>query len=184
MNHPSETQLALLAGGDLCAEDASAAARHLTECPDCREKVDGFRNAAAWLKSVAAEPDAEQICRLREKVAARSVRRPKWKVFGWLAAATAAVTIAVFMSLPRTRPVHQALPPAVELPPLPAGRAYLGPLVLPRTELKASVNAAAPRLTLMAKSSASSPVIRVKTSDPDVVILWVVGDGSEQEKEQ
>lgn len=107
----------------------------------------------------------------------------RWGLFGWLAAAVAALAF-IFFAVPRPKPTLKDSAATVVLPPLLVGRASLGPLVLPSPERRRPIKRALPRLTLVAKNSEDMPVVRVKTSDPDVVILWVVGGGSEQEKEQ
>jgi hypothetical protein len=136
------------------------------------------------LKSVAAEPEARQIYTLRERVCERMRRHGENWV--WWAAA-AAIAAFVFGGILWFRPVPE--PPRVStataLPPLPGGRSSVARLVLQsHVEHKKPMKKAKPRLTLVANNSEGMPVVRVRTSDPDVVILWVVGDGSEQEKEQ
>lgn len=188
MTHIPDMQLSLYAGGELDASDASVTAQHLDQCAECRKKADEFRFAAEWLKSAAAEPDTGQLYTLRESVLQRVPQTRSRKPFWWMIAAAASLALIFFAAL-LLGPAQKNFSATVELPPLPAGRASLGPLVLPSRVLpsrdwKGAVRRAPPRLTLVAKSSESMPVIRVKTSDPNVVILWVVGDGSEQEKEQ
>jgi hypothetical protein len=185
MTHISEAVLSLYAGGELEGGESVQVTEHLEGCAECRSKVDQFRGAAAWLKGVAAEPEAGQIYTLRESVRERTDRRSgKWL---WWTAAAAAMVVLIFIGILRFRPVPE--PPKVStataLPPLPHGPGSVIRLVLPKSvEHEKPVRNTKPRLTLVANSSEGMPVIRVRTSDPDVVILWVVGDGSEQEKEQ
>lgn len=185
MTHIPETVLSLYGGGELDAGQSTPVAEHLEYCAECRGKVDEFRAAAAWLRSVAAEPEAGRVYALRDSVRERTRRHSaKWV---WWTAAAAAVIVLVFAGTARFRP--QPVPAEVStttaLPPLPHGRGPVTQLVLPKNvEHKKPVRRVKPRLTLVANNRVGMPVVRVRTSDPDVVILWVVGDGSEQEKEQ
>jgi anti-sigma factor RsiW len=185
MTHISEAMLSLYAGGELEAAELLRVAEHVEYCAECREKADEFRGAAAWLQSVAAEPEAVQVYTLRESVRERTRRhRGKWL---WWAAASAAMVAFVFVGILWFRPVPEPVKVATRpvLPPLPHGRGSVTRLVLPKSvEHEKPVRRAKPRLTLVANNSEGMPVVRVRTSDPDVVILWVVGDGSEQEKGQ
>ena len=185
MTHIPENRLALYAGGELDAPEALSVTRHLENCAECRHKTDEYRGAAEWLKGVAAEPHAGQLYRLRESVLQSVPQTHSRKSSSWITA-TAASLALVFVAVLLLRPAQKQSAPAtaVELPPLPAGRASLGPLILPGRDWHPAVRHAQPRLTLVAKSSENMPVIRVKTSDPNIVILWVVGSGSEQEKTQ
>jgi anti-sigma factor RsiW len=190
MTHIPETQLSLYAGGDL--EASASIARHLEDCAECRRRVEEFRLAEAWLKSVAAEPDGGQIYTLRESVLKRAARKRSRRPVWWMAAAAATVALVFFaVLLFRPAPVPRTLSRTTTLPPLISSSGSITPLVLPSRDWQGAVRTPRrvakkppPRLTLVAKNSEDTPVVRVKTSDPNVVILWVVGDGSEQEKEQ
>ena len=185
MTHVSEAVLSLYVGGELEAAESAQVIEHMEHCAECRRRADEFRGAAAWLKSVAAEPEAGQICTLREKVRETTQRRQgKWL---WWAAATTAMIALIFVGIVRFRPgpTPVKVATALALPPLPHGRGSVARLVLPsRVEHEKPRKKTKPRLTLVANNSEGMPIVRVRTSDPDVVILWVVGDGSEQEKEQ
>jgi anti-sigma factor RsiW len=180
MTHVPEAELALYAGGELSGAEAIAVERHVAECAECRRNLEEIRRAGTWLKSVAVQPGAGEVNALRERVYAGQRRRvPLW------APAVAAVICVVFGVLlfrPGRVPSEPAV--AIALPPLPIGRASAPPLVLPSPVLHRAVKAkhVEPRLTLLAHSDGDMPVVRVKTSDPNVVILWVVGGDSEQEK--
>jgi anti-sigma factor RsiW len=188
MTHIPETQLSLYAGGELDASDASVTAQHLEQCVACRKKADEFRLAAEWLKSVAAEPDAGQIYTLRESVLQSVPQKRSRKPFWWMAAAAAALALIFFVVL-LLRPAQKDSSVAVALPPLLTSRGSVTPLVLPSRDWQGAVTTprrapkkSAPRLTLVATNNEDTPVVQVKTSDPNVVILWVVGGGSEQER--
>jgi anti-sigma factor RsiW len=178
MTHIPETQLALYAGGEL---EARSIAPHLENCPECRRKAGEFRLAQAWLKSVAAEPDAGQFYTLRENVLQAVEKRHNRNALWWITASAASLAFVIFTAIIIRPAQKEPAVATVALPPLPTGRASLGPLVLTSRNREGAVRRAPPRLTLVAKNSESMPVVRVRTSDPNVVILWVVGSGSEEE---
>ncbi len=188
MTHIPETELALYAGGDLTASESAAVAQHLEQCAECRNKTEELRHAAEWLRTVAVEPDAEQIYTLRESVRSATAPMPRWKFFGF-AAAVAACLALIILAVPRFKPVRKGPSVTTVLPPVVSNHGPVAPLVLPSRDWQGAVRAKARvrkkavlQLTLVAKNNEGAPVIRVKTSDPNVVILWVVGNGSEQEK--
>lgn len=190
MTHIPETQLSLYAGGELQTSEATPIARHLEDCAECRRRAGEFRLTAAWLKSLAAEPDAGQVYTLRERVLQTAVQKHSRRPFWWIAAAAATLAL-VFFAVLLFRPAQKESSATAELPPLLASRGSVTPLILPSRDWQGAVRTPrrapkkpAPRLTLVAKNNEDMPVIRVQTSDPNVVILWVVGNGSEQEKEQ
>jgi anti-sigma factor RsiW len=189
MIHISEAELSLYAGGELEGTASARVTEHLESCAECLSKVDEFRGATAWLRNVAAEPEAGEIYRLRERVLQQRYRGgPLW----WAAAAAASLAfLLVGILLFRPAPAPPNVSVATTLPPLMSIHRLVMPLTLPSRDREEAVKTArrtpnrpAPQLMLVAKNSEDMPVVRVKTSDPDVVILWVVGDGSEQEKEQ
>lgn len=189
MTHIPETELALYAGGDLTASESAAVAQHLEQCAECHKKAEELRRAAEWLRTVAVEPDAEQIYTLRESVQSATASTPRWRFFGF-AAAVAACLALIILAVPRFMPVRKGPSLTTVLPPV-VPSSPVAPLILPSRDWQGAVRAKAPvrkkavhQLTLVAKNNEDAPVIRVKTSDPNVVILWVVGNGSEQEKEQ
>jgi len=55
MTHPSEADLALLAGGDLPFWQRWRLGRHLAACPRCREEIRTFREASGWLREASGD---------------------------------------------------------------------------------------------------------------------------------
>ena len=133
MTHVSEEMLSLYAGGELDAAESSQIEEHLQSCADCRKTAGEFCGAAAWLKSVAVEPEAGQLYTLRESV----VQRTRTRRYGgkrlWWAAAVAAMVALVFVGIVRFRPepAPEKVETAIALPPLPSGRGSVTRLVLP-----------------------------------------------------
>ncbi len=56
MKHPSETQLALFAGGDLAGYwQRWAVGRHVAQCGECQVEVSGLRETSGEVRSVVAD---------------------------------------------------------------------------------------------------------------------------------
>jgi len=55
MKHPSEIQLALLAGGDLAAWERWRVRHHLSRCAECKNEIEALRTASQQVREVAAE---------------------------------------------------------------------------------------------------------------------------------
>ena len=189
MTHVQEAELALYAGGELDGTEAVSVERHLAECVECRRSTEEIRRARAWLKSVAAEPGVGEVYALRGRVHAGQRRHvPLW-VPAFAAAICAVFTVLLFrpVRVGHTPPViparTTASTPAQVAAPRPAV-AEIRTLPPPDSSGREAVKRrhVPPRLTLVAHSNPNMPVVRVKSSDPNVVILWVVGGGSEQEK--
>jgi hypothetical protein len=71
MKHPSESQLALYAGGDLDILKRWRIRRHMGGCRDCQSEVSAFRTSAAALQSKRSElPDGVRWDRLASEMTA------------------------------------------------------------------------------------------------------------------
>ena len=108
--HPAETELALLAHGDLSLLQAWSLRRHVSRCPECQAELDGFRAAHQHLGSGADElPAGLRWDRLAEEMTAnirlgleagecvaavppRAVPAPRWRA----AAVVATVSALLF----------------------------------------------------------------------------------------
>lgn len=55
MRHPSEAQIALLAGHDLGRRERWRLARHIAHCTECRQQVQALRDARDQLRDLAHE---------------------------------------------------------------------------------------------------------------------------------
>lgn len=79
--HP-EIELVPYVRGELAPADRERVARHLDDCPDCRQDAAGLRELLARLSSTA--PAAPEVhwggfrAELREKLDARRARRRAW----------------------------------------------------------------------------------------------------------
>jgi hypothetical protein len=128
MKHPSETQLALFAGGDLAGYwQRWAVGRHVAQCGECQVEVSGLRETSGEVRSVVADLPKDlnwnrladdMTGNIRVGLAAgeaiarfdRPVGRPHLRL-GWnaglvLACATAVFLVAFWMSLPQPQAEH------------------------------------------------------------------------------
>lgn len=125
MTHPSETSLALLAGGDLGVWARWQAGRHLARCSRCRQEVEEFRTARDRLRySHAGMPDGmnwdwlarEMIANVHVGLAAgecvgpdeAEVRRFGWRTVAAVATVAALVLFGVWLQGPRPRAAKAA----------------------------------------------------------------------------
>ncbi len=127
MIHPSEVQLALLAGGDLSRWDRWRVSRHVGQCSRCANEVQAVRQASAQARDAAADlPKDLNWNRLAEEMTgnirvglaageaiARFDRpiagiRPRlgWNAAMVLAGATVIFGAAFWTSLPREQAQH------------------------------------------------------------------------------
>jgi hypothetical protein len=157
--------------GLLASEESSAVLDgHLAECVECRELAADLRANSDAFREMTAAPmpsvSGAVLARVRAQDARRKVAR-----WGWALAAAAAVLIMFGVTrhpqvAPTTEPpapqVGQAVPPAAA--PLVAN--------VPRVASKRQAKPPAPQAPLK---------IKMFTSDPDVVIYWLVEpkEGSE-----
>ncbi len=79
--HP-ESELVPYVRGELTPPERERVARHLEDCPDCRQDADGLRELLAKLSRSVPVPPAVNWggyrAELREKLTARRARRRAW----------------------------------------------------------------------------------------------------------
>jgi anti-sigma factor RsiW len=170
MNCPDwQERIALYAGGDLSEREAADVGRHLADCGQCREFLEGIEASQAFVREVHQEnvPSAAPYEAVRARVLERieSRRRRAW-FLGWTAGLAAAAIILMLLLLPRppaVEPVQFALKPP-EAPPI-APRARPIPHHR-RSRMRPAVPAEVP--------AAEPLVVKLITDDPDVVIYWIM----------
>jgi anti-sigma factor RsiW len=189
-----EALLALHVEGDLPGGETASVETHLRTCARCREFAAELRESQAVLKELReGDIDASALGVVRERVRASLDRRPAHRrpiVFVGVAAAAAAVIVTVLLLQPRpaTRESAEATSPRPTLAPSLATVAP--PTPSPVEERAVTRVAAAPKRTTRRVSTAAhisvepplpaapdeepSLVLNVPTSDPSVVIYWVV----------
>ena len=127
MKHPSETQLALLAGGDLGGyRERWRVTRHVAQCGDCQAEVKSLRDGSDQVRGLTAElpkdlnwnrlagemtgnirvglAAGEAIARF-DKPASRSLRLG-WNAALVLTCASAVFLVAFWISLPQPQAEH------------------------------------------------------------------------------
>lgn len=125
MKHPSETDLALLAGGDLGWVERWQIGRHLKGCDSCRNTFAGLQNASQELASEMSELPAglrwerlatEMSANIRVGIEAGECVAPVRQAaarWDWRAAAimatTSAVVIGAWFLNPAPHPVEHAM---------------------------------------------------------------------------
>ena len=140
MRHPSESELALMAGGELGLFARLRVSRHLKGCPECRAARCAFAEDRMWLSQCAGELPpglnwdrlaAEMKANIRlsleaDRCAGARRGNPAWSGRPALALASAAliIVVGVWLSLPQPvalRPVSgngvtlEATPTGIEL---------------------------------------------------------------------
>jgi anti-sigma factor RsiW len=156
--------------GLLASEETSAELdRHLAECVECRELAADLRANADAFREMSAMPmpsvSGAVLAQARRQETRRQVAR-----WGWALAAAAAIVIGFFA----TRPV-----PVAPLPPVVIGKALAHPVV--QHAVTPVVNTHRKRQATRSPAPQEPLKIKMFTSDPDVVIYWLVEpkEGSE-----
>ena len=174
-------EIGLWVEGDLPAAESAALERHLSECRSCRDEVEAIRGSQRLLKDLSAESLQPAVySAVRARVMARIQRPSRASRWRW-AAAAAALACGLMLMMVLRRPSVPARPPAaaraaavqpVTAPPrtaqpdLPHVPARAG------TVHRARHGSPAPR---PAAAAARQPLkIQLFTSDPEVVIYWIV----------
>jgi anti-sigma factor RsiW len=189
MNHIDERTLALFVSGDLDAQTTADAEAHLSDCSSCKALLASFSASGQWLRSLSTAPDARELAALRAGTLSRIAARPRRRL--WLAASGIAAALAVAAVLFASRYLTRvAQPPVVaEIPPPPAEQAPGAVPEIAKVEpairsirAKARMRSDRPQLKSVSLISQKDgpPILKMKTNDPNVVILWVMNGNSPQ----
>ena len=190
MNHIDERTLALLDSGDLDARTAAEAQAHLRECLSCRALSSNFEASDQWLRSLGTEPDTNELAALAvgtlSQIAARRPQRELWLKASGIAAAL--VLGALLFTLRHSSPVAEppaiaqvSAPPATQASPIAPKIARVEPR-FKNVRAKARLRPDRPRLESVSLISQKDgpPVLKMKTNDSNVVILWVMNGNPSQ----
>jgi len=168
-----EERIALEAGGDLPATEVSAVEQHLAACSECRAFRDALSGNLELLRQAHQAPIAEaQLAAVRARVMAEVTRPPRWR-WVWLGGLAAAAVTAMLLVALRPARVVELPHVAVCVPPAPAP-----PVLRPLPRGGGSVAARFPsrdrKGAVLASASEPEPlVVKMITTDPDVVIYWI-----------
>jgi hypothetical protein len=207
MTHPKPEILALLAGGDLAGTDAGIVAEHAAECEACSRELAEIRRSVDEFRGWAADggPAAEEIQALHNAVMVRLPRTQRGWIPSWAAAvAAAAICVSVALWAPwrvEQRQHLQSLARGAESEHRPL-EASVADGVKGRgdTSSQGSVNkrqragkiTAAVRMSnrsvipgsrkvSLTHDSDGEPMLEIATSNPNVLILWYVDEGSKKD---
>lgn len=188
MRHLSEEQLALHAGGDLLPAEVEAITSHLQDCLQCQAVLADFRENRACFESAMTEPSGDDLRDVRLLVIRRLERQKgvakNWR---WLAATAAAVAMIVVLlcvwRLPRnTINSRSATTAELRIVYQPLIEPFLPNLELNTRRVQTKQHRSAPgirKVTLLAERN-GPPILKMTTSDPDVVILWQLDERTQR----
>jgi len=157
-----ENQIALYAGGDLPGPEAEELKHHLARCPACAALLEDLRENVVLMTELSGHAIAES-----EYVALRAIRPRQW----WKVAAAAALFLVALGGIALKVQPEVAPPPA-----LAQVRQWAPPPQAPevRKTVRAPVPVVAREPEQTAKTASEPMVVKLLTSDPDVVIYWIV----------
>jgi anti-sigma factor RsiW len=169
-----EDLFALHVEGDLPERKRRAVEEHLADCERCREFAAGIESSQRAVKDLADEAaDAEALYEIRERVLAmvaaeRPAPRPRvsWKIAGAMAAVLAVAAI-----------VWVSRPAPYTPPPLPRPVASMPAPPTPEPAPKLPVTRVVRKPRLAPKPGPEPLLVKLETSDPNVVIYWIVESG-------
>jgi anti-sigma factor RsiW len=172
-NHPPETELALYSSGDLSSGDLVSVSRHLTDCIACRQRVSEFERLQTIFASLPAEPATDDLLAVRARVLEALNRHRKWQKVGkWALTAAAAAALVVLVRLQRPPVIHQrAIATAQQNAPQPIPAPHRRPQTLPVVHRRPHPVQPGLRSIALITAPGQSPMIRMTTSDPNVIIL-------------
>lgn len=183
--HVPEKRLALYVTGDLEAGEIERIGGHLNLCEDCPATVAELEETLSIVATVADEPQSEALLEVRNQVLSRLKQRQglfqPWK---WAAgaAAVAAIALVCFVGY---RPAVQlpAVPaPQIEtiVPALHSGIAAVRQPVPARHRTHRRPAPGIQSVTLIDQPD-SAPLIKIATTDPNVVILLASDERTKSE---
>ena len=182
MSHVSEERLALYAGSDLSRDEAGGVEEHLRSCAECRASLAEFRHDRAVLLSSLREPAAGELADVRRRLLLQlEEQRRATGNWMWTAAAAVAAVVIVLFFFPwqQSRKVFHPDPAItsylrapyrqIARPTIPNLAATVEPRGASRKELAPGL-----RTVSLLSDRDGPPILKMTTSDPEVVILWQV----------
>jgi anti-sigma factor RsiW len=189
--HVNEELLALYLRGDLPEKDQRNVARHAGDCAECQQTLADLSRSYELLTDSLEDPEQDDLAAVRAAVMLRI--RPRTAVSTrWVLglAATATLMLAILFAWHNER---QELPAVARLPrPGPPAVALLAPPVEPPVEPAKMRVARAPhkhiepgmRAARLLTQAGEPAILKMNTSDPNVVILWQLQEKEKQENEK
>lgn len=180
MSHVSHERLALYAGGDVSRNDAGPVEEHLRSCAECRALLAEFQGDREVLRSSLREPAADELVDVRRRVLLQ-LREQRSATGKWMwatAVGVAAIIIAFFLfpGQQSRRVVHPdpATTSYLRAPYRPIARPDIPNLAVAVGSRRRSRSELIPglRTVSLLSEGGDPPILKMTTSDPEVVILW------------
>lgn len=185
-HHMNEARLALYLHGDLADAERWAVARHVEACPECQNTLDDLSQSHELLVGSFEEPTPNELAALRGAVVARMRthrRGQDWRI--WTFAAPAVVAMVILLAnlrLQTQSPPPRVAPPAV--PPVAMKLSQPPPAIARKIEIarvrRKRLAPGARAVTLLTRTEQPA-WLKIKTSDPDVVVLWQLNENEKAE---
>lgn len=181
-----EKHVALYAGGELRGRELHRMERHVEECPGCRQQLEELRAIRSGLSKLRDEPvSGEALMVIREKVLAR-ISGPvpsRWRAPRWAWGSVAlglGVAFALLLSQRQQKPpapplANTAQTPVLRqaVPPASGARTGVPRRPKPRRQVLSPQAAALPEQR-PERGPAEPIVVKLFTSDPNIVIIWLM----------
>ena len=178
--HISEERLALYAGRDLPADEAANVEAHLRGCGECQAQAGEYRKTQEFLAAAVLDPEPDELREVRAGIARRlrDHRRRATALWVWPAAAAAVLALFFVASILRLdthtsdsmRPMvtHVKTPETLWMTPVfPAPHLEIAALRKKRPDRRPGI-----RTVALLRRPDEPALIKMTTSDPNVVILW------------
>jgi len=186
--HVREERLALYVRGDLAEADYRTVTRHVEGCPECGKTLADLSRSYDLLAESYEDPEPDALAEIRTAVLRqiraqnRSTRRALWH-FATAAVGAIAILLASLLlwrsqreELPPVARIPRPGPPPAVLPTPPVQAATIHITRAPRKRIEPGMRAA----TLVTEAGQPA-ILKMKTSDPNVVILWQLQENEKLE---
>lgn len=185
MTHISDEQLALYAGGDLTREETGAVEEHLRDCAECQALLADLRDSRAVLLECLREPAADELRSVRHRVVQRLQKQAGGRWI-WVTAAAAIIVAGLFLNWKQPRRARHSNTVAtayLRVPYRPKVQMSIPNLTANVEPVRARRHHPAPGLRTVALLAERDgpPILKMTTSDPDVVILWQLNERTQRQ---
>ncbi|MBV9158070.1 MAG: hypothetical protein JO097_17525 [Acidobacteriaceae bacterium] len=184
--HVPEEQLALYVTADVGADESEKIEKHLQICSECRQSLSDFELSQQMFRGFCTQPSQGDLLAIRENVMRRVASRRSstwhWKWFAGLTTAGIAVLLFLSHPAPVLNPSIRAVPAKTSL--LARSKApALPPIRNVKVAHIARRHTAAGLRSVNLIAQANQPsLIRIATSDPQVVILLQSAETKPEER--
>lgn len=190
MQHVSEEQLALYAGGDLPEVENAAVARHVENCGECQRVIGEYREAQGFVAASLKDPELDDLVQVRESVTARLKRRDGERRWAWCLAGAAAVVVLFLLALSMRdgTAVNRRADPVMVAQGAPRRKSEVARVSQTPQKSAAMASLRRPqshragfRTVKLITGAHNAAAIKMTTDDPNIVILWQMNEGTDNE---